>query len=196
MPARKGRKPVRCGGAGVPECSKSGAETPERISQAPAEGNSSLVPAKAAKERLVSLGWAVAGKAGQSEANGAWATISASRGEETLIMNWLDGELVRQEYSLWSDAPEDNGLPGTELDFNPAELTDGELVQLLRGMKVTWWNSLASSRETAVVSQRIQVEHIYDQGDTHDSSKRIVKFLDHGGGGFRAFHVDALLKIG
>ncbi len=196
MQARKGRKPVRCGGEGVPECSKATAEPAQQPATPLPTENPSLTLAMKTKEALVALGWAVTGKAGGGGEHLAWASISASRGTETLIMNWRDGELVRQEYSLWDAAEDPETLPGRDLDFDPAELTDGELVQLLRGMKVTWWNSLANSAESAIVSQRLQIEHIFDQGDTHDSSKRIVKFIDHGGGGFRAFHVDALLKIG
>ncbi len=94
------------------------------------------------------------------------------------------------------EKPSDNGYPPNDLHFNPAEVTDSELVRLIKGMKVTWWNTIAGSKETAVVGGNVTIEHIFFTNGDEDNSKRIVKFIDHGGGGFRAFHVSALLKVG
>ncbi len=111
-------------------------------------------------------------------------------------MNWLDGELIAQNYSMEFEKPSDNGYPPNDLHFNPAEVTDSELVRLIKGMKVTWWNTIAGSKETAVIGGNVTIEHIFFTNGDEDNSKRIVKFIDHGGGGFRAFHVSALLKVG
>lgn len=201
MQARRGRPPVRCTEENL--CSRANEETPQQSitveseSEPRSTSNPSVLVAKAAKERLVALGWSARGKTGATEAGGSWATLTASRGEETLIINWSDGALVDQHYSLFSDKDvAEEKLPGKNLDLNPDELTDRELVNWIRGMKVTWWNTLAGSTETAVVGGKVYVEHIFDQGENHDNTKRLVKFLDHNGGGFRAFHVSAMMKVG
>jgi hypothetical protein len=111
-------------------------------------------------------------------------------------MSWRDGVLASQQYGLEHIKPSDNGIPPHDLHFNPEELTDSELVRMIKGMKVTWWNVLASSTESAVIAgSQVSVEHIFNQADS-DIGKRIVKFVDHNGGGFRAFHVSALMKVG
>lgn len=206
MPPRKGRPPVRC----TPEhpCDKQ--ETPmemkERTSpigkpaqtaaKATAGANDSLPLAMAAKARLEPLEWVVKGRA-WIEGSQHFAEVVCSRGAETLIIRWLNGVLTDQQYSMENLRQSENGIPPHKLSFNPDELTDGELVRMVRGMKVTWWNTIASSPETAIVGpSNIAVEHLFVGGGDTDNSKRIIKFLDHGGGGFRAFHVGALLKVG
>lgn len=162
-------------------------------------GNPSLTLAKAAKERLEAVGWVCQGKAGfgsEHDAALAWASLTCSRDGETLIMNWFDGELVAQDYSMFHVEPRKNNIPENKLHFDPEEMTDSELVRLIKGMKVTWWNTIAGAEEKAVVGGTVTVEHIFFANGDEDNSKRIVKFLDHGGGGFRAFHVGALLKVG
>lgn len=161
--------------------------TPEAVAQ----GAKSVTLAMKAKEQLEAVGWVVKGSAAMGI-----ATITASRDAETLVMSWRDGELLRQEYSMEFLKPQDNNIPDNELHFNPDELTDSELVRMIKGMKVTWWNTLASSRESAIIGGNITVEHIFYASGDEDNSKRIVKFLDHSGGGFRAFHVSAILKVG
>lgn len=218
IPARVGRPPVRC--TEDNPCSRADVKQNElrdkvrslraladrELEKAPAEAaiaesNTSLAPAKAAKEKLLALGWTAEGKAGLYDHGDGWATVTASRGSETLILNWSNGEIVAQDYSLSTDtetvAIQDGGIPGREgLGFDPDELTDRELVDRIRGMKVTWWNSLGGSRVQAVVGTKVSIEHIFDQGNTYDSTKRLVKFVDREAGGFRAFHVSALLKVG
>lgn len=172
-------------------------------SDAPKLSNPSLTLAKAAKERLMAVGWVVQGKGGYQGDNPEcghdwWAEITASRDHETLFMRWIDGELTDQNYAMEFEKPSTNGYPDNDLHFDPAELSDSELVRMLRGMKVTWWNTIGSSRETAIVNPKnVTVEHIFrDKDGEEDNSKRIIKFIDHGGGGFKAFHVAALLKVG
>lgn len=206
MEARRGRPPVRCSEktpctrVDSPAKPKGGTMTrttsnaPEVIHDPTKPINPSLLLAKAAKERLVALGWTVEGKAGLGEHY--WAEISASRGEETLLMRWIDQELTAQEYSLFSEKPSDNGIPSSALGFDPNEITDLELLERIRGMKVTWWNTLAGASQNAVIGGKVSIEHIHDQGEHYDASKRIVKFIDRNAGGFRAFHVGALVKVG
>lgn len=171
------------------------AKAPESVPKPSAAVNDSLPLAKAAKERLEPVGWIVKGRAWID--NGQWAEITCSRDAETLIIRWRDGVLADQQYSMESLRQSENGIPPHKLSFDPNELTDSELVRMVRGCKVTWWNSIASSQETAIIAAgNISVEHIFVGGGNTDDSKRIIKFLDHSGGGFRAFHVGALLKVG
>lgn len=170
-------------------------KAPESQSQGRASANLSLPLAKAAKAQLEAVGWVVEGKAGFSD-DDYWAGITASRDAETLVMHWVGTELIAQNYSFEYLKPSRNTIPGTQLDFDPAELTDSELVRMVKGMRVTWWNTLASSTETAIVGDKVTIEHIFYASGDEDNSKRIVKFLDRNGGGFRAFHVNALMKLG
>jgi hypothetical protein len=140
------------------------------------------------------VGWVVKGKGGLGEHY--WAEITASRDAETLVMRWVDTELVTQDYSFEYVKPSRNNVPESQLDFDPSELTDSELVRMIKGMKVTWWNTLGSTKETAIIGDKVTIEHIFFSSGDEDNSKRIVKFIDHGGGGFRAFHVAALIKVG
>lgn len=212
-PARKGRPPVRCTAeypcdrVDKPEISEEKAAAmvravneayprlAERAAEASKSSNPSLPLAKAAKERLVAAGWVVQGKAGIDDTH-AWASITASRDHETLNMLWSDGELAGQNYSMEFLNPTHNGVPDHDLHFDPNELTDSELVRMIKGSKVTWWNTIAGSKETAIIGGTVTVEHIFRDNGDEDNSKRIVKFIDHGGGGFRAFHVAALMKVG
>lgn len=185
-PKRRGARADNFGAQVVADTERANAS--ESVVEPPTADNPSLPLAMDTKAQLEALGWSAAGKA-----QGTSAQITATRGAETLIMVWHDGELKAQDYSLAYVKPSDNGIPPHSLGFDPDELTNAELVQTLRGMKVTWWNTLANSTETAVVGNKVSIEHIYHE---HDREKRIVKFIDHSGGGFRAFHVTALLKIG
>ncbi len=210
--AKRGRQPVRCtednpcDKADQPvesnrerQLAQSITRPAERIPVPQKEGNPSLVLAKEAKSLLEAVGWVCKGKAGvgnEEDAVGTWASLTCSRGNETLTMNWFDGELVAQNYAMEFIKPADNGYPDSELRFNPDELTDSELVRMIKGMKVTWWNTIAGSKESAIIGGTVTIEHIFRDNGDEDNSKRIVKFIDHGGGGFRAFHVSALVKVG
>lgn len=214
-PIRSGRQPVKCRAEylcdqavveaaatvtsvvrDVPGVGKVAVLTGPRTKQAESNGaarsadNPSLALAMAAKEQLVNLGWVVQGKA--DGAGGASAEIQASRGAETLIMRWSAGKVVTQDYSLEYEKPSLNGIPGRKLAFDPEELTDRELVDRIKGMTVTWWNTLANSTETGTIGNKVAIEHLFDG----DNTKRLVKFIDHSGRGFRAFHVSALMKVG
>lgn len=205
MPARKGRPPVKC--TEEYPCDKVDAAPPaahdrhfvpsESGAEPPVGPNDSLPLAMAAKARLEAVGWTVKGRAWIAPMT-TWhmAEITCSRGAETLMIVWQDGVLNDQDYQMESIRPAENGIPPHSLPFNPEEVTDSELARLISGMKVTWWNSLAGSRETAIVSPKVNIEHIFVGGGDTDNSKRIVKFIDHSGGGFRAFHAGALLKVG
>lgn len=218
---KRGRQPVRCKAetpcdrADQPEHKVGDSVTVGGIkftkhAEYPAENHATPVPttnpslplAMHAKALLEAVGWVVKGRAwtavdaGQSEQLAYCAEITASREQETLIMTWQDGELVNQHYAMEFVKPSMNGMPGRQLDFDPDELTDSELVRMVRGMKVTWWNTIGNSTESAVVGGNVTIEHIFFATGDEDNTKRIVKFLDHGGGGFRAFHVTALMKVG
>jgi len=161
--------------------------------------NDSLPLAMAAKEHLVAVGWTVEGRAWlESAVEGTYgAEVTASRGQETLIMRWFDGRLVDQDYSMNYVKPSENMLPGRTLSFDPNELTDRELIQKISGMKITWWNTLGNSTESAVVpGDRVTVQHIFVGNGDEDNSKRVVTFVDRNAGGFRSFHTSMLMKVG
>lgn len=181
--------------------------------------NPSLAMAVAAKKKLEPLGWTCKGRAwmhrGRSDITAGpltigtrtWqnldvllAEVTASRGEETLIMTWADGECVRQDYSLWDTAQTPgyaDSRPWNKLTFDPHELSDVELVKYLAGMPVVWWNKLAGAETHAVISgHKIQVERTYDNRGVESVTDRIVKFNDAADGGFRAFRISALMKVG
>ena len=173
-------------------------DTQERLQATMAARDASLAKAKKAKRELLALGWTVDGKG-----SGTQAEITAVRGDEMVIMVWDKGALITSTYSIWAtDKPRENGMPARELpdDLQLDTLSDRELVALLKGSVVSWWNRLGSKRETAVVSaRRIAIEHVYDEAALArgtEPSERIVKFADHEGAGFKAFRLDALLKIG
>lgn len=184
--------------------SKGGAGQVEAAPTARKPTNASLPMAQVAKAKLEVLGWTAKGRAWEEQPSDdgdpggqQMAMVTASRGEETISLTWQDGVLVDQQYSLWSEKPSDNGKPPSKLDINPNEMTDRELVHMISGMKVTWWNSLARSNESAIVGTKLTIEHVYDTAENGlETVKRLVKFVDHSGGGYRAFHVDALLKVG
>lgn len=210
--AARGRQPVRCtedypcdkadgtapeykvgdsvtvGGSKFTKHSEYPTVLAESNAEARSGPNPSLPMAKAAKEQLVALGWTVEGRAYEH-----MASIKASRGAETLQMLWSDGKIVGQDYSLEYETAAENGLPGRKLSFNPDEMTDRELVERIRGMKVTWWNTLASSDESGIVGNKVSITHMFD-GTAEP--KRVVNFTDHGGRGFRSFYVNALMKVG
>lgn len=165
--------------------------------------NKSVPQAHAARERLEKLGWTVKGKA-RFEGSTGIAEVIATRGEETLVMTWSDGELVGQDYSAWpiQDEPSDktSGMPRAELDFDINEISDKELFSVLMGRPVEWWNGLAKSKEKAVISpKRMTIEWTRDTDDPRDPipADRMIKFAayDGGGGGFRAFRLSQLLKV-
>lgn len=182
--------------------------------------NPCLPLAQKAKEDLTPLGWEVKGRAWtENESEGTLcAQITAHRGTELLVITWtatksIDGGeyLITsdQQYNLWNtDKPSENRKPThtvengrpkrlPKLPFNPALISDKELIQALAGQRVKWANRLRTTAEEAIVSpERIQIDHTYNGNGDSIPSERIIKFADFGGGGFRAFHLSALLSIG
>lgn len=167
----------------------------ESVPEPSGEANPSLPLAKRAKTDLEAQGWTVQGKA-----SGTTAEITGSRGDELLYARWDDGELTQpMEYTLWSnEQPKRNGrMPKRTLPFDPDEITDRELVSFLRGMSVTWFNRLAQATETATIGkEKFSIEHVFDSRGEEMPQDRIVKFIEHGGSGYRAFRLGALLKVG
>lgn len=164
--------------------------------EAPKAANPSASMAMAAKERLEPLGWLCKGRA-FSDDEGYHAEVMATRDEELLNLQWTDGMLVSQVYSLWYEKPSANGKPKGNLSFDPDECTDRELVRALSGMKVTWWNVLGQKEESGVIgANKIKIEHAYNGIGDEMPGDRIVHFTDHAGTGYRAFRVGALLEVG
>lgn len=153
--------------------------------------------ATAAKEQLESLGWSIKGRVWRDEVC-TWAELTAARGEELITITWKDGALLAQNYMLWNcDQPHKNNAPVHKLKFDPDEMSDKEIVRAISGMKVTWWNRLGNSEETAVVpADKIKIEHNYNGHGDETPGDRIVTLCDRNAGGFRSFRLGALLKIG
>jgi len=165
--------------------------------------NKSVAQAQAAKAELEALGWAAKGRGWFEEPDGGefpgamMAEVTAVRGSESLVITWNDGKVSRQDYNLWHNRRSLNGMPPSKLKFNPDEMTDRELVRQISGMKVTWWNTLGKTEETYVVSgDKLSIEHFYTSNGEEDTGRRIVKFLDQNGNGYRHFHAEALIKVG
>jgi hypothetical protein len=156
-----------------------------------------------AKKLLEPQGWQAKGRAWidshvEGEPTEFFATLTATRGEEMISFLWRNGKLVSQEYSMWStDKPTQSGMPRKRLDFEPDELTDSALVKRLSGRKITFWNHLGKTTQIATlprgVDKRIKVEHLMNGNG--DEEHRVISFVDQAGTGFRAFYVDALLKV-
>ena len=154
--------------------------------------------AEAAKAQLEALGWTVAGKGYTDPEAGFKAHLTATRGEELLVMNFVHGMISSSDYSLWAvDKPSKNNKPANKLTFDTDEIPDKELVEILKGNKATWWNRLGGREESAIISpDKIVIEHIFNGKGDEVPGERIVKFAEHGGSGFRAFRLDALIKVG
>src|SRR5688500_2735181 len=171
--------------------------------QKPAEVTISMnkwVPlAKAAKEHLETQGWHNIRGRVYREAVDQYAEVTASRGEEHILMVWRNGILIDQKYHMWANGhtPEKNNRPKSQLDFDMDEVTDRELVQLLSGQKVTWWNRLGTSQESGTVANKVTITHTFIGGTADENpGERVITFVDHGGGGYRSFHASALIKVG
>ena len=172
------------------------AKAPEMNAESVSTANRSVQVAQAARAELEAVGWTAKGR-GWTDGDDAYAELTANRGSETIVITWCNGSLTGQDYSIWHSKPSRNAMPKRRLKFNPDEMTDGELIRAISGMKVTWWNSLAKSEESFTVGTKtLAIEHSFAANGDEDSAKRIVKFVDMNGGGFRHFHVDALLKVG
>jgi hypothetical protein len=158
----------------------------------------SIAQAQRAREELEPLGWTVSGKAWEIEEGLGYATVTAARNDELLTLTWLNGTIQHQQYSLWSiDKPSANGKPESNLPFDPDEVPDTELAQLLVGTKVTWFNRLARSNESAICGKdTLTIEHILTGTGDETPGERIIKFVDAAGQGFRAFRLDQLIKVG
>lgn len=174
------------------------AATQERVQATIAGREASLAKARKAKAELEARGWTVEGKG-----KGTQAEITAVRDDEMLIMVWDNGTLTAQDYSLWAaDKPRENGMPASELPagLDLDTMSDRELLAALVGMQVTWWNRLGQRKESAIIStKRVAIEHVYDQDTIARGampSQRIIKFVDVNAGGYKAFQLGALLKIG
>lgn len=172
----------------------------EKPSEVVVKTNPALPLAQQAKEKLVPLGWTVQGRGWVDTEQ--HARITATRGTELLVITWTvtaDGEITcDQTYDLWNtEKPVENAKPKAALTFNPALVDDDELVRALMGQRVTWFNSIGKSRETATVSAgKIKIEKHYNESGHSVPSERIITFVDHEGTGYRSFRLSALLKVG
>ncbi len=224
MPPRRGRPPVQCtpehkcteyrpkkASDGTVNRSntytaaeKRAVSRPERVasaiknrSQEPAETPDpragSVTKGLEAKGLLEAVGWEVRG----TPYNGNGVRVHAVRGDERLVIVIEDGKVTAQDYTLWPAQVEDTGKPATRLPFDPEEASDREVVAHLSGMKVQWWNQLRQAEESAIVGTgKVKIERFFEGTSEQAQGARIVSFIDHGGGGFRSFRLNALTKVG
>jgi hypothetical protein len=209
---QRGRVPVRCGGKNESCDAANGGTVNEKHTEAlkraanvsqperrPAlAGTKSLEKGRAAKDALEAQGWTVTGKAWTDAEGSSWASVTAARGEETLLIVWVDGEVQNQVYNLWNlDKPSANGKPNSKLPFDPDEIPDAELAQMLVGVRVKWWNRLAGKEESAVCGRdSIEIEHKWTGTGDEYPAARLIKFIDVDSGGYRHFRLEQLTKVG
>ena len=169
----------------------------EPAPEAPKPANPCAATAMEIKSRLEPLGWVVKGR-GWREGAEACGEVLAARGTENLMIQIRNGKVTTQEYFLWDmEKPSNNGRPASKLSVNTDEMTDREVIQMLAGSKVTWWNNLGSKEESAIVGTgKINIDHVYTGRGDETPSDRIIKFADHTGRGFRSFRLGALISIG
>lgn len=162
------------------------------------DGTKSLEKGRAAKALLEAQGWQATGKAWTTAEGFNWASVTAARGEEMLHIVWRDGIVQDQVYNLWNlDKPSANGRPNAHLPFDPDEIPDAELAKYLVGVKVTWWNKLGQKEDSAVCGKEtIKITHIWTGTGDENPGARIIDFIDAEGGGYRAFRLDQLVKVG
>lgn len=192
--ARTARQTARTEPAKAPP-KRAPKSTPE-ASEVVVRHNPSIPFAQKAREQLEPLGWALKGRGWVDEDEAAWAEVVATRGPETLAIRWRDGKFYSQDYSLWDSdktAGQQN-MPKATLPFDPDEMSDEELAKELAGRKITWWNRIASSTESAIIGDKFQIQHNYTGGN---ETSRQVLFVDQTPGyyKFRAFNVDAMMRV-
>lgn len=162
--------------------------------------NNSLPPMTVAREALIAKGWEIQNLTVSSPSVPIGsAELIAVRGDEIIAMRWENGVLRYQNYSMWNNGhpPTQNNRPKSRLDFDPEELTDKEIARLISGQKVTWWNKLGSSEETAIVGDKVRINHTFIGGRADENpGERVITFVDREGGGYRSFYVSALIKVG
>lgn len=153
----------------------------------------SLEKAKDAKAQLSEQGWEVKG-----EAKGEKVSITGTRGDELIYVEWNDGEVVTQQYSLWSvDKPATNNRPKATLPFDPEYVSDKELAQYLVGNKITWYNRVGQSIETGTCGHdHVIIEHRLDSLGWENPAERLIKFTDGQGGITRVILLGQLMKVG
>lgn len=124
-------------------------------------------------------------------------TIMAARGEELIHLVWNEKGECAQTYSLWNTDGQNNGRPAARIPFDPEEIPDAELVRLLSGRRVLWWNRLSRGTEDAIMSaSSVSITHIYSGMGAETPGDRVISFVDRDKTGHRAFRLSALLRVG
>jgi hypothetical protein len=80
----------------------------------------------------------------------------------------------------------------SRLPFDPATAGDAEVITSLLGKSVAWHNSISQQSESGTVGRdasRIQIREM-------NGGERTIEFCCAAGGGFRAFHLSALTRVG
>lgn len=173
--------------------------TPRKPAQPPVEPQTAVpagvAKALEAKALLEAQGWTCHAK----RAEGGGVEFHASRGTERITMAIAsNGHVIKQDYTLWdTQKPDTNGVPRDKvrLDFNPDELSDRQLVEMLRERTVIWWNRIGGFEEKATLPHKVQITHTFNGHEDEVPGDRVITFVDLHGGGFRSFRQGALMRL-
>jgi len=187
--------------SGEPSKTRTSAVTAAPESASATGGRANWVERKKATTREVNRIFHLLAERGW-EVKRSWLTddtadLVATRDEEMAYYAIRDGKVIHEQYSLWSfDKPSLNGKPAHNLPFDPEEIGDRELVRVLAGMKIKWYNRLSGKEEEGFCGTEVRVEHCFNGKGDEVPGERIIKFIDPDRKHFMAFRLDQLLKVG
>lgn len=171
-------------------------KAPESVPEPSVEVPASVAKALETKALLEPQGWTCHAK---RTGDGNGVEFHASRGIERIaIVISTNGTVVFQEYTLWdTQKPSTNEMPSgaRKLSFNPDEMTDKELVTMLKERTVFWWNRISKKEESATIPAKVQITHTFNGHEDEVPGDRVITFVDMHGGGFRTFRQGALMRL-
>jgi hypothetical protein len=180
----------------LPQALQAPVKPPQSPVEALTEVPASVSKALETKALLEPQGWTCHAKRTD---DGYGVEFHASRGIERIaILINSNGTVASQEYTLWdTQKPSTNELPSgaRKLPFNPDEMTDKELVTMLKERTVIWWNRISKKEESATIPAKVQVTHTFNGHDDEVPGDRVITFVDMMGGGFRTFRQGALMRL-
>jgi hypothetical protein len=180
----------------LPQALQAPVKPPQSVPEPLPEVPASVAKALETKALLEPQGWTCHAK---RTGDGKGVEFHASRGIERIaIVISTNGTVVFQEYTLWdTQKPSTNEMPpgARKLPFNPDEMTDKELVSMLKERTVVWWNRISKKEESATIPAKVQVTHTFNGHDDEVPADRVITFVDMMGGGFRTFRQGALMRL-
>ncbi len=180
-----------------PKATATGIPQGESTYDAPEKRDNKSVPvALRAKLLLETEGWKLHARQRFDQQGHGIVEVTGIRGNETLLLLFVDGVAFSQDYNLSLDA---DPVASKDMDkrrkFDASEMTDLELVGRLIGRTVTWLNTIGNITETATIMKgRISIDHVFEANGVEAPNSRIVKFLSVDGG-YRAFRESAIIDV-